>query len=139
MSYQYSRRQLIKQASLTEDDFEQVKRRRRPENKLGFAYQIGFVRLHNRFPAQQPLEVIDELLAYTAIQIDIEADLIHDYSRYQPNVSAHQSEIREYLNLTSFTKDAAERLQDYIFEQACRLEHNVGLNPLKVQEPQQGN
>jgi hypothetical protein len=28
---------------------------RRPHNRLGFAYQVAFVRLFDRFPQQQPL------------------------------------------------------------------------------------
>ena len=36
----------------------------RDHNRLGFAYQIGFARLFNRFPAQQPLEINNELLSF---------------------------------------------------------------------------
>jgi hypothetical protein len=32
-----------------------------PAHRLGFAYQIAFVRLFNRFPRQQPFEIVDEL------------------------------------------------------------------------------
>ena len=39
----------------------EILQRRRDHNRLGFAYQMAFVRLVNRFPAQQPLEVLPEL------------------------------------------------------------------------------
>jgi Domain of unknown function (DUF4158) len=42
-------------------------------NRLGFAYQMGFVRLTGRFPAQQPLEILDDLLAFVAHEVDLDA------------------------------------------------------------------
>jgi hypothetical protein len=41
-------------ASLTEEDFVELGKYRRPYNRLGFAYQAAFVRLFDRFPQQQP-------------------------------------------------------------------------------------
>ena len=46
----YSQQDLIRCATLTEGDIKQIQRNRRPHNRIGFAYQIGFVRLKNRFP-----------------------------------------------------------------------------------------
>jgi hypothetical protein len=46
----YSPEELIRHASLTLSDLEQINRCRRDYNRLGFAYQIGFVRLLNQFP-----------------------------------------------------------------------------------------
>ena len=58
----FSRGQMVREATLTEADLAEVAKCRRDHNRLGFAYQIGFVRLFSRFPAQQPLEICDELL-----------------------------------------------------------------------------
>jgi hypothetical protein len=41
----FSRDQLKRAASLTEEDFVQLGKCRRPHSRLGFAYQVGFVRL----------------------------------------------------------------------------------------------
>ena len=68
----YSREQLIAQATLNAEDLEQVEQCRRGYNRLGFAYQIAFVRLVNRFPAQHPFGVIDELLILTGAQLGID-------------------------------------------------------------------
>ena len=68
----FSRGQMIREASLTEADLAEVDKCRRDHNRLGFAYQIGFVRLFSRFPAQQPLEVCDELLNFVAMQLSID-------------------------------------------------------------------
>jgi hypothetical protein len=37
-----------------------------PHNRLGFAYQVGFVRLFGRFPQQQPFELFEELVCFSA-------------------------------------------------------------------------
>jgi len=50
----FSRDQLKRVASLTEEDFVELGKCRRPHNRLGFAYQVAFVRLFDRFPRQQP-------------------------------------------------------------------------------------
>ena len=50
----FSRNQLKRAAALTEEDFVQLDKCRRPHNRLGFAYQVAFVRLFDRFPQQQP-------------------------------------------------------------------------------------
>jgi len=48
-------------------DMNEVAKCRRDHNCLGFAYQIGFAQLFNRFPAQQPSEINDELLSFVAV------------------------------------------------------------------------
>ena len=59
----FSRDQLKRAASLTEEDFVQLGKCRRPHNRLGFAYQVAFVRLFDRFPQQQPFELLEDLFA----------------------------------------------------------------------------
>jgi len=51
----FSRDQLKRAASLAEEDFVQLGKCRRPHNRLGFAYQVGFVRLFDRFPRSSNL------------------------------------------------------------------------------------
>lgn len=41
----FSRQQLKHAATLTEEDLKQISNCRRPYNRLGFAYQVAFVRL----------------------------------------------------------------------------------------------
>jgi hypothetical protein len=48
----YTKQQLIKQATLSNEDLHEIFQCRRNYNRLGFAYQIGFVRLRNCFPGQ---------------------------------------------------------------------------------------
>src|SRR3954470_22108693 len=94
----FSRGQLIREASLTEADLAEVGKCRRDHNRLGFAYQVGFVRLFNRFPTQQPLEICDEVLHFVSLQMGIDETRITDYAPWQHTTSEHQKRIREYLN-----------------------------------------
>ena len=48
---------------------------RRPHNRLGFAHQVAFVRLFDRFPQQQPFELNEELLSFTAAQLGVDRTL----------------------------------------------------------------
>ena len=68
----YTREQLLVLAKLKPDDLEEIERRRRDHNRLGFAYQLAFMRVYNRFPIQRPTFEIDhELLTFVGLQLDI--------------------------------------------------------------------
>src|SRR3954468_16551709 len=90
----FSRGQMVRDASLTEADLAEVAKCRRAHNRLGFTYQVGFARLFSRFPAQQPLEICDELLSFVSLQLNIDATRIHDYAARQHTVSDHQARIQ---------------------------------------------
>src|ERR671915_560460 len=123
----FSRGQLVREASLTEVDLTEVGQCRRDHNRLGFAYQVGFVRLFSRFPAQQPLEICDELLSFVSLQLNIDATRIDDYAARQHTVSDHQARIREYLKLTVFGPEEAQALKRFLFDESCRLEQMTPL------------
>jgi hypothetical protein len=108
MPLSFSRGQMIREASLTETDLVEIAKCRRDHNRLGFAYQIGFVRLFNRFPDQQPLEVCDELLSFVAAQLNIDATRLQEYAARQPTVSDHQTRCREYLKLVVFDSELVQ-------------------------------
>ena len=97
-----SRSQLIRDLSLTRTDQMEISKRRGSPRRLGFAYQLGFVRVFQRFPVQQPLEICEELLSFVALQAGIDGGLLGDYASWQQTVSRHQIRIREYLGLRSF-------------------------------------
>jgi hypothetical protein len=125
--FSYSRGRLVRDATLTEADLAEVAQCRRDHNRLGFAYQVGFVRLFSRFPAQQPLEICDELLSFVAMQLNIDATGIDGYAARQHTVSDHQARIRDYLKLALFDSDQAKALERFVFEESCRLEQTAPL------------
>ena len=123
----YSRGQMVREATLTEADLAEVDKCRRDHNRLAFAYQIGFVRLFSRFPAQQPLEICDELLHFVSLQVGIDEGRIADYAPWQHTTSEHQGRIRDYLKLVGFDPEQAEALERFVFEESCRLEQTASL------------
>jgi Domain of unknown function (DUF4158) len=123
----FSRDQLKRAASLTEEDFVQLGKCRRPHNRLGFAYQVGFVRLFDRFPQQQPFELFEELVCFSAAQLGLDAGLIELYRKRQPTISEHQQTIAGYLRLRPFDDAEVTQLEQFLFEEACRLEQTAAL------------
>jgi Domain of unknown function (DUF4158) len=79
----FSRNQLKRAASLTEEDFVQLAKCRRPHNRLGFAYQVAFVRLFDRFPQQQPFELLEEIFCFSAAQLEVRG-MPETRSRWRP-------------------------------------------------------
>ena len=126
----YSRQQLIEQATLSKEDMREISQCRGSYSRLGFAYQIGFVRLRNRFPVQSPFEVLDDLLQYTSVQTGIESFEINQYASRQATISEHQNAIRLYLNLKELVDADIELVKQYVFEQSCRLEQTSALYSL---------
>jgi len=123
----YSKEALVKLAKFTEKDLELIRNRRRKHNQLGFAYQLAFVKLHNRLPIQEPFELIEELIGYVSIQLEINVVAIEKYSKREATISEHQRQIRTYLKLTKFSDAAPQLIEQFIFEQACRLEQTHAL------------
>jgi hypothetical protein len=82
---------------LTEEDFVQLGRCRRPHNRLGFAYQVAFVRLFNRFPQQpfDPFELLEKLVCFSAAQLGLDAELIELYRKRQPTQARTREQVIE--------------------------------------------
>ena len=75
----FSHEEIVREAKFSPEDMTEIKKRRRDHTCLGFAYQLAFVRLANRFPVQQPLEIVDELLTYVGVQLDVPTENIKAY------------------------------------------------------------
>ena len=122
-----SRPRLIRDATFLEADRQEIALRRGPHNRLGFAYQVAFVRVLGRFPQQAPLEIDGEILRFAALQLGADAETIHAYASRQQTVSEHQQRIGEYLRLRAFDAAAGERLARFLEDEALRLERTASL------------
>ena len=100
---------LVQTARFRSDDLVRINACREPHTRLGFGYQLAFVRLYNRLPSQQPLEIIDEILNYVGIQLDIETAVIQQYQKQRRTIINHQQEIRHYLNITTRDHSSCSR------------------------------
>ena len=118
----YSHEQIIQAGQFTPEDMKEVLQRRRDHNRLGFAYQMAFVRLTNRFPAQQPLEVLPELLTYVGFQLGIKIEVINLYAQRQPTITEHRQTITLYEGMRRFEEAGRQLLADFLFNEASRLE-----------------
>ena len=76
----------------------------------------------NRFPIQQPFEVLEDLLIFVSVQLQIDSNEIITYQKRQPTISEHQVRILDYLKLEKFGIEQRELLRRFVFEEACRLE-----------------
>ena len=126
----FSRHQLAQRTTLDAVDLEEVHRCRRAHNQLGFAYQVGFVRLLNRFPKQEPFEVLDELLLYTGVQLGIDSNLIEEYRQRRQTISEHQQRITRYRGLRHFSAEERRLLGAFVVDAASRLEQTSSLHKL---------
>jgi hypothetical protein len=123
----FSRQQLKRAAALNGKDLKQIAKCRRPHNRLGFAYQVAFVHLLNRFPKQQPFEILDELVSLSAAQLGVDAGLIELYRERQQTISEHQQTIAGYLGLHHFGDIEAVQLENFVFEESWHLEQTAAL------------
>ncbi|TFG74046.1 MAG: DUF4158 domain-containing protein [Thermodesulfobacteriales bacterium] len=57
----FTQEQLVQVTKLSDADIRIVNECRGDHNKLGFAYQLCYVKLFNQLPMQSPLELLDEL------------------------------------------------------------------------------
>ena len=118
--------QLLKQPQLLPEDIARIMQCRGEHNHLGFAYQLTFVRSLNRFPTQEPLEIEEDIVKFTAIQLNIDEGQIEQYGKRQPTVSEHQETIRDYLGLRPFST-AIDEVEAFLFKEAYRLEQTAAL------------
>ena len=95
----FTQEQLTKVARLSDEDMERINECRGARSKLGFAYQLCYVKLFNRLPAQSPFVAIDELATFVAVQLDIPIEQLSAYATQQVTFSLHQQIIREYLQV----------------------------------------
>jgi len=126
----FSREELIQRATLTPEDTIQINQCRGDFNQFGFAFQLAFVRLMNRFPVQKPLEIQGDLLLFVGNQLNVDPESIRQYEKRQPTISEHQSRIREYLKKKDLIGGEIGLLKRFVFEEACRMEQIDGLTNL---------
>ena len=114
---------IIQFATLSEQDKLIIQNCRGEHNRLGFAYQMMFVKVFNRFPNQVQLEIQSQILTYACLQLNSQADLISAYQKRRQTITEHQEQIRTYLQLSRFDKTAVEQINTFIFIESQRTEH----------------
>lgn len=126
----FPRRVLLRLARLTEADRAALHELRLDHTRLGFAYQLAFIRLTGRLPRQRPLELDEDLLAFVAQQLGLEAGVVNLMERYasrQPTVSEHTERARNHLGLRPFRSGDRDGVRGFVRKEAEHLEQAAGL------------
>lgn len=118
----YTQEQLVNVAHFSNKDIELVGKCRRQYNRIGFGYQLAFVRILNRFPINQPFEIFEDILTYTSVQLSIPKENISSYSGRRQTIDEHRQRIREYLGLQRFDDEILPSVKQFIFKEAFRLD-----------------
>jgi hypothetical protein len=77
--------------------------------------------------AERCPEVVEELVCFSAAQLGLDAGLIELYRKRQPTISERQQTITDYLRLRPFDDAEAAQLEQFLFEESCRLEQAAAL------------
>lgn len=125
--WHFTQAQLLQAAKLTDADVTRVKNCRGMQNKLGFAYQLCFVKLFNRLPLQNTVNDIEELAAFVAVQLDVPREDFSISRAQKSTFFRQQEEIRAYLRFEKFTKRAEGLLKTYLYEQALQIQPTESL------------
>jgi hypothetical protein len=118
----FTQEQLVQVARLSPQDVKYINACRGLQNKIGAAYQLCFIKLFNRFPAQSPFEPIEELATFVAIQLDIPRDELQRYALQRSTFFRHQDELCVYLGLKKFDSRTVSLLNPFLFQQALQIQ-----------------
>jgi TnpA family transposase len=118
MSYQ----SLIEAGTLSAEDFSCLEKCRGLLNRLGFAYQLMFVKLSNTLPQQDPFEIVDDIVSYACAQLGIDYQRIDFYGHNRKKVRNHQQEILSHLGLQGFDQTIQPSLEQFVYNQALQID-----------------
>jgi hypothetical protein len=118
----FSHALILQYAAFSRDDKQLIAKRRGQHNQIGFAYQLAFVRIAFRFPMQNPLEIVNELLVYVSVQLNIKKDAMAIYAQRRQTITEHRKAIMQHLELKPFSEVPTQAFEKYLFEEGCRLE-----------------
>src|SRR5437899_12958251 len=104
----YPRELIAERVVFTPADHAQIVLCRGAHNRLGFAYQMAFLRLTGRFPSQQPLELLPDVLAFVASELALAPTVIQAYAQRQATVSDHLEPLPPHLEIPSLGPAAGE-------------------------------
>lgn len=114
---------IIQTATITDEERMSIDQCRGDYNRLGYGYQLMFVKTLNRFPIQTPLEIQDQILTFASLQLSIPAEQIQDYQKRQPTISAHQSKISTFLKFKSLDAKMTRKVNKFLLGEANRTEN----------------
>ena len=108
---------LLKHYTLSDEDLEHIRQRRRAHNKFGFALQLCVLRYPGRVLA--PGELIPaEVVEFIGAQLGLHADDLIDYAAREETRHEHISELRALYGFRTFSGRGARELKDWLSREA---------------------
>jgi len=101
--------------TFSKEDIELINKRRRDENKIGFAVQLAALRFPG-CPYNHLKSIPDSVINYISKQLGISPDSIKNYPQRENTLWSHLKEIREYYGYISFTDKEYEMSFNYILK-----------------------
>jgi hypothetical protein len=89
----FTQEQLAQVAKLSDSDIKRINENRGLQSKLGFAYQLCYVKLLNRLPIQSHFEPVKELATFVGVQLDITRETLSDYAAQKSTFFRHQEDL----------------------------------------------
>ena len=112
------RKEVLALGKLNKEDIQLIRLCKSPENKLGFGYQLAFVKTRNYFPKQNTFDIDPAILDFVCYQLNCQHELIEKYKHRRSVIQEHQNKIKRHLSLQEYDDVAKESLTTYILEKA---------------------
>ena len=126
-------RELVRYYTLSADELEFVRRRRRPHNRLGLAVQIAYMRYPGIALPSIP-DVDPRLSAFVAAQVGVAPQELELYGQREMTRLNHAAEVRTLLGVRQSTAEDRDELKDWLFPVALRIDNGFLLALALVEE-----
>ncbi len=118
--------QFLKHYILSDEDLAHIRKRRRPENRLGFALQLCALRFPGRL--LQPGEFIPEsLLAFIGAQLGFTGDELLQYAQRRQTRYQHSSALQKIYGYYVFDGEVRKEFENWLQKAAQQARSNQGM------------
>jgi len=129
----FSEREITRYYSLSAEDLAVIEQHRRPQNRLGFAVQLAYLRFPGR-PWDPQEQVPPAIHTYLAKQIGEAPDVLADYASRDPTRREHLSEIQRVFQFHPFTMQTYRGLSRWLMPIALSTDQGIVLMEALIEE-----
>ncbi|OAN46241.1 hypothetical protein A6A04_20680 [Paramagnetospirillum marisnigri] len=133
MAVEYDERAILRHYTLSRDDIDLIAAKRGDHNRLGYAVLLCRIRQAGRPPAAGEM-VPPEVVAFVAMQLDIDPGVHTRYARRDETRREHVGDIIRRLNLVSFDRKVTKALITWLVGIATNERSPVRLAELLIRE-----
>jgi TnpA family transposase len=124
---------LLRHYILTDEDLAHVRRRRRPQNRMGFALQLCALRYPGRL--LQPGETIPErMLAFIGAQLGLSGEALIDYGAREATRYQHSAALQRLYGYRPFEGRVRDEVRDWLIGAAETARSNDVLAAAMLEE-----